>query len=244
VNDLFADVAGNVLSEPLRHHVDRLPEAWKTLLADELASPRFAALCAFVDGRREQGASIYPARPLRALDLATPANTRVVILGQDPYHGPGQAQGLSFSVPDGFRRPPSLRNIFKEVAAEFGGDPAAFGNDLTRWASQGVLLLNAVLTVEDGQPASHAKRGWEHFTDEVIAQVAREPSPKVFMLWGAHAQAKEKLLPESSGHLVLSANHPSPLSAMRPPVPFLGCKPFSQANAWLAERGLPPIAWV
>ena len=244
MNDLFADGAGNVLSEPLRRHAEQLPADWKALLADELASTHFATLCAYVDKRREQGATIYPARPFRALDLATPENTRVVILGQDPYHGPGQAQGLSFSVPDSFKRPRSLSNIFKEVAAEFGGDPAAFGNDLTRWAKQGVLLLNTALTVEDGEPASHAKRGWEFFTDEVIAQVAREPSPKVFMLWGGHAQTKKKLLPESSGHLVLSANHPSPLSAMRPPVPFIGCKAFSRANEWLVERGLAPIAWV
>lgn len=244
MSDLFSAAAGNVLDAPLQHHVDQLPEGWKALLAEELASPGFAALRAYVDERREQGAVIYPSRPFRALDLATPANTRVVILGQDPYHGPGQAQGLAFSVPDTFKRPPSLRNIFKEVAAEFGGDPLAFGNDLTRWATQGVLLLNTALTVEDGQPASHAKRGWEHFTDAVIAQIAREPSPKVFMLWGAHAQAKQKLLPASSGHLILAANHPSPLSAMRPPVPFLGCRAFSQANAWLAARGLAPIAWV
>jgi uracil-DNA glycosylase len=235
--------AGNVLDTSLRDQVATLPPSWRSLLSDVLTSSTFDALAHFVDARREAGAVIYPSRPFRALDLATPANTRVVILGQDPYHGPGQAQGLSFSVPMGFKRPPSLRNIFKEVAADFGGNPVAFNNDLTRWAEQGVLLLNTVLTVEDGQPASHAKRGWEAFTDEVIAQIAREPAPKVFMLWGSHAQAKQALLPAHSGHLVLMSNHPSPLSAARPPVPFLGCGHFATANAWLEERGLAPIDW-
>lgn len=243
MSDLFSPAAGNRLDTALAAQVNELPAAWATLLADELGSARFASLCAFVDQRRAAGAVVYPSRPFRALDLATPGNTQVVILGQDPYHGPGQAQGLAFSVPEGFKRPPSLRNIFKEVAAEFGGNPVAFNNDLTRWAEQGVLLLNTVLTVEDGQPASHAKRGWECFTDEVIRQIAREPEPKVFMLWGAHAQAKAALLPPERGHLVLSANHPSPLSATRPPVPFVGCKHFLLANTWLAQQGRPTIDW-
>jgi uracil-DNA glycosylase len=241
--DLFAAEPDNRLAEPLQAHVDRLPAGWRELLADALASPSFDALRRFVDLRREAGAVIYPALPFRALDLATPASTRVVILGQDPYHGPGQAQGLAFSVPDGFKRPPSLRNIFNEVAASFGGNPAAFGNDLQRWARQGVLLLNTSLTVEDGAPASHAKQGWEAFTDAVIAAIAREPSPKVFMLWGAHAQAKQALLPPGGRHLVLMANHPSPLSARRPPVPFLGCGHFETANRWLAEQGRESVAW-
>lgn len=241
--DLFAAGPDNRLSEPLQAHVDRLPVAWRELLAGILASPAFEALARFVDQRREAGAVIYPAAPFRALDLATPASTRVVILGQDPYHGPGQAQGLAFSVPDGFKRPPSLRNIFNEVSACVGGDPASFGNDLARWAGQGVLLLNTSLTVEDGAPASHAKRGWEAFTDAVIAAVAREPAPKVFMLWGAHAQAKQALLPSGGGHLALLANHPSPLSARRPPVPFLGCGHFALANRWLEEQGREPVAW-
>jgi len=238
-----ASAAGNTLDTPLRDQVGTLPPSWRALLSDVLTSSTFDALAHFVDARREAGAVIYPSRPFRALDLATPATTRVVILGQDPYHGPGQAQGLSFSVPMGFKRPPSLRNIFKEVAADFGGNPVAFNNDLTRWAEQGVLLLNTVLTVEDGQPASHAKRGWEAFTDEVIAQIAREPEPKVFMLWGSHAQAKQALLPANSGHLVLMSNHPSPLSATRPPVPFVGCGHFAKANAWLKEQGVAPIDW-
>lgn len=241
--DLFSVAPGNRLSEPLRTHVERLPQRWRALLGDALASASFAALQEFIERRRGQGAVIYPAAPFRALDLVTPESIRVVILGQDPYHGPGQAQGLAFSVPDDCKRPPSLRNIFNEVAACCGGDPASFGNDLERWARQGVLLLNTSLTVEDGEPASHARQGWEAFTDAVIAAVAREPAPKVFMLWGAHAQAKQALLPPEGGHLVLAANHPSPLSARRPPVPFLGCGHFALANRWLAERGREPIAW-
>jgi uracil-DNA glycosylase len=244
MNDLFPGAAANTLAKPLRSHVHELPDGWRRLLHGALESLSFATLEAFIDKRFQDGAAIYPTRPFRALDLATPESTRVVILGQDPYHGPGQAQGLAFSVPTGFKRPPSLRNIFNEVAAEFGGNPIAFDNDLERWAKQGVLLLNTSLTVEDGAPASHAKRGWEDFTDEVIAQIAREPLPKVFMLWGAHAQEKRKLLPEGGHHLVLMANHPSPLSARRPPVPFLGCRHFSQANDWLAQRGQPPVSWV
>ena len=242
-DDLFSSWADNRLSEPLQDHVDRLPPGWRALLDDALSSSSFAALQRFIEQRRAEGAVIYPASPFRALDLATPESTRVVILGQDPYHGPGQAQGLAFSVPEGFKRPPSLRNMFNEIAACFGGDPATFGNDLERWARQGVLLLNTSLTVEDGAPASHARQGWEAFTDAVIAAVAREPAPKVFMLWGAHAQAKQALLPPGGRHLVLTANHPSPLSARRPPVPFLGCGHFAQANRWLSEQGREPIAW-
>ncbi|GAA5232225.1 uracil-DNA glycosylase [Verticiella sediminum] len=234
----------NRLREPLETHVGWLPPAWLPFLQDVLASPGFAELSRFIDERLAAGAIIYPAHPFRALELTAPQDVRVVILGQDPYHGPGQAQGLCFSVPDRERRPPSLRNIFAEVANTCGGDPATFSNDLTRWGHQGVLLLNTLLTVEDGKPASHAKRGWEPFTDSVIAAVANEPTPKVFMLWGSHAQSKTALIPAGSPHLVLKANHPSPLSATRPPVPFIGCGHFARANEWLAEQGLPTIDWV
>lgn len=234
----------NRLREPLATHVGWLPPGWLPFLQDVLDSPGFQALAAFIDERLAEGAVIYPAHPFRALELTAPQDVRVVILGQDPYHGPGQAQGLAFSVPTRERRPPSLRNIFAEIASDFGGDPATFDNDLTRWGHQGVLLLNTLLTVEDGKPASHAKRGWEPFTDSVIAAVAAEPTPKVFMLWGSHAQSKEALIPADSPHLVLKANHPSPLSAQRPPVPFVGCAHFRIANEWLAERGLSGIDWV
>jgi len=203
-----------------------------------------ARVTRYVQARLNVGAMIYPAHPFQALTYVEPQDVRVVILGQDPYHGPGQAMGLSFSVPDDHKRPPSLRNIFNELAREFPHqNNITRSNDLSHWARQGVLLLNTVLTVEDGQPASHAKQGWEAVTDALIALVARAPGPKVFMLWGAHAQAKQSLLPPDSGHLVLKANHPSPLSARRPPLPFLGCGHFGHANRWLVEQGRPAINW-
>jgi len=220
--------------------------AWQPALS--VAAHDLARVARYVQTRLDAGALVYPAHPFKALEYAEPQDVRVVILGQDPYHGPGQAMGLSFSVPDDCKRPPSLRNIFNEREREFprphdAAQAAASGNDLTRWARQGVLLLNTVLTVEDGQPASHAKQGWEAVTDALIAWVARASGPKVFMLWGVHAQAKQALLPPDSGHLVLTANHPSPLSARRPPAPFLGCGHFGQANRWLVEQGRQPIDW-
>jgi len=273
-----AFAADNLLQQAVAQQARDVPAAWRP--AFEAAADALERAAAHVEQRRAAGAAIYPARPFRALELARPDEVRIVILGQDPYHGPGQAQGLAFSVPDDCPAPPSLRNIFKELAAEYpdgkvpapageAGDmpcarsgPAAQpaqgelafdapgkavalspGHDLTRWARQGVLLLNTVLTVEDGRPASHARHGWEAVTDALIALAARDPAPKVFLLWGAHAQAKAALLPPAGGHLVLKANHPSPLSARRPPVPFLGCGHFRQANEWLVRHGRPPVDW-
>jgi uracil-DNA glycosylase len=187
------------------------------------------------------GAAIYPPEPFRALELTPLAHVRAVILGQDPYHGAGQAEGLAFSVPDGVRIPPSLRNIYNEIASEFGGMPPSTGS-LKAWAAQGVLLLNTCLTVEDGAPASHARMGWEALTDAIIAACSADDRPKVFFLWGAHAQAKAALV-DGSRHLVLQANHPSPLSARRPPAPFIGCGHFAQANGWLAQKKQEPINW-
>ncbi|MBO9352949.1 uracil-DNA glycosylase [Bordetella petrii] len=221
----------------------RLPAAWQAAWQDPPVARALADVTAYVEQRLGAGAVVYPATPFRALDGLALADVRVVILGQDPYHGPGQAQGLAFSVPDDSKRPPSLRNIFNQIAQDCPGTPLPRGNDLSRWTRQGVLLLNTCLTVEDGQPASHAKRGWEIVTDALIGLVARDPSPKAFLLWGAHAQAKQVLLPSHSGHLVLTANHPSPLSARRPPVPFVGCGHFARVNAWLAEQGKTPIDW-
>ena len=272
--------ASNLLQAPLADQLASLSPAWREPLAKPRAAQALQELQAFIDARQQAGAVIYPARPFRALELVEPKAVRVVILGQDPYHGPGQAQGLAFSVPDDMRTPPSLRNMFLEVAAEQGHpDPADSGvqpvqgtlelensssdalgrlavaedivrdqakqasNDLTRWARQGVLLLNTSLTVEDGQAGSHARRGWEAVTDALIEHVAALSSPKVFMLWGAHAQAKQALLPEQGTRLILTANHPSPLSARRPPVPFVGCGHFRKANAWLREQGASPIDW-
>jgi uracil-DNA glycosylase len=206
-----------------------------------LASDTGQRLAAFIRERLAAGAIIYPPRPLRALEVTPLPSVHAVILGQDPYHGPGQAEGLAFSVPAGVKLPPSLRNIFKELCAGTG-EPTPSEGSLVKWAQRGVLLLNAVLTVEDGQPGSHAKKGWEVLTDALIAEVAAQCSPCVYLLWGAHAQAKAKLIEDTArAHgreaLVLQANHPSPLSANRPPVPFLGCGHFTTAREWLAARG-------
>lgn len=198
-------------------------------------------LAQYIWGRLQSSAVIYPPEPLRALALTPLAAVRVVILGQDPYHGPGQAEGLAFSVAPGVKPPPSLRNIFKELQRDLGL-PVPHDGSLVRWAEQGVLLINACLTVEDGQPASHAGQGWESLTDAVIQQCSAHGAPKVFCLWGAHAQKKAALL-DSNRHRVLSANHPSPLSANRAPAPFLGCGHFSAANRWLTEMGGTPISW-
>ncbi|MNT50951.1 Uracil-DNA glycosylase [compost metagenome] len=165
---------------------------------------------------------------------------RVVILGQDPYHGRGQAEGLAFSVAPGVPLPPSLRNIFKEMQRDLGApfppSPEP-GGSLVKWAKNGVLLLNTCLTVEEGQPASHAGKGWEALTDAVIRHVAEGPRPVVFMLWGAHAQSKRAFIPQDRGHLVLTSNHPSPLSALRPPVPFIGNGHFGKARDFRAQHG-------
>lgn len=202
---------------------------------------------------------MYPPQPFRALELTPLAGVKVVILGQDPYHGPGQAEGLAFSVAPGVKPPPSLRNMFKELDRErsLGFLPPPVGaltpsdGSLVRWAQQGVLLLNTCLTVEQGQPASHAQRGWEVLTDALVKAVAQKTEPVVFMLWGAQAQAKQGLIRFANDagnrqqpvHAVLTANHPSPLSALRPPQPFLGCGHFGQANQYLSQHGQSVIAW-
>ena len=207
---------------------------WRALVDDYLG----VGLLSFLQQRLDKGAVVFPPHPLRALQLTSPESVRVVILGQDPYHGRGQAEGLAFSVAPGVALPPSLRNIFKELQRDLGMPPPAFpqpGGSLVRWAQQGVLLLNTCLTVEEGLPASHAGRGWELLTDAVIRQVSQDAAPAVFMLWGAHAQSKRALI-DASRHLVLTANHPSPLSALRPPAPFIGCGHFSQALTWITQH--------
>ncbi|KQX84639.1 uracil-DNA glycosylase [Variovorax sp. Root473] len=207
---------------------------WQPLVDDFFASAVGQKLQGFLRERLDAGAVIFPPQPLRALELTPPEDVRVVILGQDPYHGRGQAEGLAFSVASGVALPPSLRNIFKELQRDLGTPPPAFpnpGGSLVKWATHGVLLLNTCLTVEEGQPASHAGRGWEVLTDAVIRHVAQGKRPVVFMLWGSHAQSKRALI-DVERHKVLMSNHPSPLSALRPPVPFIGCGHFSQARAW------------
>lgn len=225
------------VADPARWRVDG---GWAPLVRDFWASPAGLGLAVFLRERVALG-PVYPPDPLRALTLAGPEAIRVIILGQDPYHGPGQAEGLAFSVAPGVKVPPSLRNIFKELQRDIGTITPAQGS-LVHWAEQGVLLLNTCLTVADGLPASHAGRGWEVLTDAVIRRCSDAESPKVFLLWGSHAQKKLPLI-DPSRHLVLCANHPSPLSAARGPVPFLGCGHFSHANRWLVERGLSPVHW-
>ena len=222
---------------------------WQPLWRDFLAGPAGLHLGRWLQAQLDAGALVYPAQPLRALALTPLAQVRVVILGQDPYHGPGQADGLAFSVPEGERAPPSLRNIQAELQREFGALPAAVR--LETWAQQGVLLLNTCLTVQAGQAASHAQQGWEQFTQAVLRACASQGRPKAFLLWGRYAQAAAQAAEPSAAqqqgapqHLWLRANHPSPLAARRPPLPFIGCGHFGAVNRWLQARGEKSIAWL
>lgn len=215
---------------------------WAPLLRAWRDSSAGQATLAAVDARLAAGATVYPAQVFRSLALTPLASTRVLILGQDPYHGAGQAEGLAFSVPVKQRVPPSLRNIFKELRRDLGWVAPAHGS-LLAWAAEGVLLLNTTLTVEDSQPGSHAKLGWHVLTDAICQTLLADPMPKVFMLWGAHAQARVPDGASAGQHLVLRSNHPSPLSALRPPVPFSGCGHFSAANQFLASHGRGTVNW-
>jgi uracil-DNA glycosylase len=230
------------LCAPLESQFNALPPAWRTHLRTFIDSDAYRPLCAFVDEQIASGKTVYPAEVFRALRLTSPDDVKVVIVGQDPYHGDDkghpQAHGLAFSVPSPVRPPPSLRNIFKEIAAEFGYVMPAHGC-LDAWAQQGVLMLNTVLTVEQGKAASHAKRGWEACTDTLIRELAHRHEHLVFLLWGAHAQAKRALL-DGRPHCVLEAPHPSPLSAHRG---FLGCRHFMLANDYLTANRREPIDW-
>lgn len=231
----------NRLTEPIGQVLDRAPASWQALIEQWRATQAGRQLEAFLAQRQAADAVIYPARVLHALECTPRAAVRVVILGQDPYHGPGQAEGLAFSVPAGEKLPPSLRNIFKELARDGQGVPPS--GHLQNWAEQGVLLLNTTLTVEDASPASHAKKGWEALTDLLIQAVVTDPGPKAFLLWGGHAQAKAGLVTAAPDRLALQANHPSPLSATRAPTPFMGCGHFSAVNRFLGGYGLPTIRW-
>lgn len=218
----------------------KIEPSWKELLSDEFVKPYFQNIRLHLRTEKLQGKVIYPPGSLifNAFDTTPVDKIKVLILGQDPYHGPNQAHGLSFSVPDGVPPPPSLNNIFKELKADIGIEIPKNGN-LTSWARQGVFLLNASLTVRAGEPMSHAKIGWAEFTNAVIKKVSDEKDHIVFMLWGKFAQEKRTLI-NSSKHLVLRSVHPSPLSAH---AGFFGCKHFSQANTWLISKGIDPIDW-
>ena len=222
---------------------ESVPGSWSGALAQVLSSPKTQQLAHFLAAEEAAGKQIYPPGRARytALELTPLDAVKVVILGQDPYHGSGQAHGLAFSVQDEVKVPPSLANIYKEQARDLGLPIPRHGN-LTNWARQGVLLLNAALTVEEGQPGSHQGQGWEEITDAVVAAVAAKAEPCVFLLWGSHAQKKAQSVPGlmNGHHLVLTAPHPSPLSAHRG---FLGCKHFSQANAFLEAKGRGGVDW-
>jgi uracil-DNA glycosylase len=218
----------------------KLADSWRAALEPEFGEPYMQALKFFLVGEKNAGKVIFPkgSEYFRALDLTELGAVRVVILGQDPYHGDGQAHGLCFSVQPGVRIPPSLVNIYKELESDLGIAPPRHGF-LEHWARQGVLLLNSVLTVERGLAAAHQGKGWERFTDAVVRAVNGQEAPVVFMLWGSYAQRKAGFV-DASKHLVLKAPHPSPLSAHQG---FLGCRHFSKANEFLERAGLKPIDW-
>ena len=217
----------------------KIEQSWKEALADEFGKPYFESLVRFLHEEKGAGKSIFPpgSQIFRAFDLTPVKDVKVVILGQDPYHGPGQAHGLSFSVPEGVPAPPSLKNIFKEIETDLGVRMSGYPN-LEKWARQGVLLLNAVLTVRSGEAASHSRIGWQEFTDAVIKYISDNCEGVVFMLWGNFARTKAELI-DRSRHVVLEAAHPSPLARGA----FFGCRPFSRANAALAASGRSPIDW-
>ena len=217
----------------------RIEQSWKVALAPEFEKPYFGSLVSFLRQEKAAGATIFPpgSQIFRAFDLTPMDKVKVVILGQDPYHGPGQAHGLSFSVPLGVPAPPSLKNIFKEIETDLGVQMSGCPN-LEKWAEQGVLLLNAVLTVRSGEAASHSKIGWQEFTDAVIKCISDKCEGVVFMLWGNFARTKSVLI-DASRHYVLEAAHPSPLARGA----FFGCRHFSKANDYLKATGRSPITW-
>jgi uracil-DNA glycosylase len=217
----------------------KIEESWKKVLASEFEKPYFAQLINFVKAEYAAG-TVYPEGKniFNAFNLCPLPNVKVVIIGQDPYHEPRQAHGLCFSVQDGVEFPPSLQNIFKEIESDLGTPVPQSGN-LERWARQGVFLLNSILTVRAHQAASHANKGWETFTDEVIKQISDKTENVVFMLWGNYAKVKGKVI-DTKKHLILNTVHPSPLSVYRG---FFGCKHFSRANQYLTEHGKTPIIW-
>lgn len=218
----------------------KMEESWKAVLKNEFSKSYFLEAVTFIKTEKALNKTIYPPGGLifNAFNHTPFNKVKVVILGQDPYHGKGQAHGLSFSVPDGVRPPPSLINIFKELHDDTG-QPIPNSGNLTSWADHGVLLLNASLTVREGEPNSHSKIGWTQFTDSVISIISAEKEHVVFMLWGKYAQEKQALIDETK-HLVLKAAHPSPYSAYNG---FFGCKHFSKANKYLMDNGIDPVDW-
>ena len=230
------------VNPPSDRFPENLPPGWKEKLSSEVSQPYFVELTRFLKSQYEAKKHIFPPRDkiLRALQSVDYPDVRVVLLGQDPYHGPGQAIGLSFAVPnDLFPKPPSLQNIFKEIKSDLGIDVPRGDSDLSGWAQQGILLLNAVLTVEEAQAGSHQGKGWEIFTDKIIRHLNDREQPVVFLLWGNYARQKKSLITQPR-HVVIEGPHPSPLSASRG---FFGCRHFSKVNAALEKIGATPINW-
>lgn len=217
----------------------KIEQSWKNALAGEFEKPYFASLVRFLHQERAEGHRVYPPGSMifKAFELTPVQDVKVVILGQDPYHGPGQAMGLSFSVPDNVPAPPSLKNIFREIETDLGVKMSGYPN-LEKWARQGVLLLNAVLTVRSGEAASHSRIGWQEFTDAVIKYISDNCNGVVFLLWGNFARTKRELI-DTSRHYVLEAAHPSPLARGA----FFGCRHFSRTNGLLEAQGKTPIDW-
>jgi len=217
----------------------QIESSWKELLSEEFEKPYFVSLSEYLKKEKLSGIKIYPKGPdiFNAFNMTPVQDVKVVILGQDPYHGPGQAHGLSFSVPEGVALPPSLQNIYKELYTDLGIKPANSGS-LIKWAQQGVFLLNAVLTVRAGEAASHSKIGWMEFTDAVISKLSKEKDGIVFMLWGNFAKGKRELI-DTSRHFILEAPHPSPLARGG----FFGCRHFSKANEFIKAKGKEPVNW-
>ena len=218
----------------------KIEDSWKSVLKNEFTKPYFLEAVTFLKTEKALGKIIYPPGSLifNAFNTTPFSQVKVVLLGQDPYHGKGQAHGLSFSVPEGVKPPPSLMNIFKELHDDIGMPFPSHGN-LTKWAAQGVLLLNASLSVRDNEPMSHSAIGWTLFTDAVISKISAEKKNVVFLLWGKYAQQKQELIDETK-HLVLKAAHPSPFSAYSG---FFGCRHFSKTNEYLVQNGIDPIDW-
>lgn len=227
--------------------VAQVAPGWQPLVRSFLQSESGVRLAERLQQALSRGERIYPANPLRVLQMLEPKDVRAVIMGQDPYHGPGQANGLAFAVAPGLPLPPSLRNMLEELERDYGQPVPCPDGLLDYWATQGVLLLNSSLTVADGQPGSHARWGWQDLTMAVFRRLARDVRPRAFLLWGRHAQTIRAVVvtgERGPEHLWLMANHPSPLSARRPPQPFIGCGHFRQVNDFLQRTGQPTVDWL
>ncbi|AFZ82952.1 uracil-DNA glycosylase [Candidatus Kinetoplastidibacterium crithidiae] len=236
-------MSNKLIKKTLYKDFNNLNPIWKNCFLQNKLEQSFKEIFSYVESEIDKGVTIYPANPFRSLyNIKNLSEINVVILGQDPYHNEGQADGLAFSVPANCTIPPSLRNINKELKQEYNNDLET-AKDLSFWAMQGVLLLNTILTVEHGKAMSHANKGWELITDTIIKLIATNNSPKAFLLWGLAAQKKTNLI-TNNVHLILKSNHPSPLSAYRKPFPFIGCNHFIKTNEWLISQKRKPITWL